>query len=147
MYVNNVPKNSDTYINTLHQIASYILKLSSSFLSQFVTKHSYQFHIACEPTITTAFSSLILSNVFDQAFQISGEVQKNAFDFLSLVTRINYLKMYQIKNITTSPISIAPSQWSREVSARNVYAQTPKQIGTEVMSSWLHIIQYNNANR
>ena len=66
--------------------------------------------------------------MFDQTFQIAAEVQKNAFYFLSLVTRINYLNMYQIENITNLPITKSLSQWSREVSARHVYAQTPQKL-------------------
>ena len=55
-----------------------------------------------------------------QAFQIAAEVQKNAIDFLSHVTRINYLNMYQIQNITKLPISKPLPLWTREVSARHV---------------------------
>jgi len=33
------------------------------------------------------------------------------------------------------------SQWTREVSARHVNAQTAKDSGTEVMSNWFYAIQ------
>jgi len=111
---------SDTYINTFPESASYILKFSSSFLSHFATNISYQFHISCEPTFTSVFSSHILSIVYDKVFQIAAEFQKNAFDFFCLVTRNNYLNMYQIKNFTKLPIPKTTSQWSRELSARHV---------------------------
>jgi len=114
---------SDTYISTFPQKCHlHFSNLHAAFfLFSLLTFHNYY-----KPKFTTAFSRHILSNVFDQVFHIVAEFQKNAFDFFSLVTRNNYLNMYQIKIITKLPLSKSPSQWSRELSARNVYAQTPK---------------------
>jgi len=119
----------DTFINTFPQIASYILKPSSSFPSLFTANYSYHFHISLKPTFTTALSRHILSNVLDHAFHITAEFQKNTFDFLPFVSRINYLVMHQIQNMKKALILKAPSQCSREVLARHVHAHTQSNVG------------------
>jgi len=82
-----------------------------------------------KPKFTTAFSRNILSNVFDQAFHITAEVQKNTFHFFSAGSRIIYLNMYQIRNMNKSHILKTPSQCSREVSARHLHVQTQSNVG------------------
>jgi len=92
----------DTYINFFPSIANYILKSSSRFASTFVTNISYPFHFSSKPHLTSAFSRHILYNVYDWALHISVMFQKNGFDFLSAVSRYNYLNLYQITNFNTS---------------------------------------------
>ena len=67
--------------------------------------------------------------MLDRAFHITAEFQKNTFDILPFVSRINYLIMHQIKNMNKTLILKTPSQWSREVLARHVHAQTQSNVG------------------
>jgi len=147
MYVHNVPTTSDTYINTFPQWASYIPKRSCSFLSHFAINISYQFHKFMEPKFSISFSSHILSKVFDHAFHIPAELQQNAFNFLSLVARNNYIIIYHFKNIIKMLFfknSLKVVTWCVSTTCvRN----NSKKTGTDVMSNSLHIIQYNSANR
>jgi len=90
----------DTYINICSQSVSYILKSSSSFPSPVATNISYPFHISSKPPLATQFSRHILSNVFDQSFNIAAVFQ----NVLSVVSHINYLYVCRITNINTTAI-------------------------------------------
>ena len=61
----------DPYNNICIQSASYILESSGTFPSPFATNISNPFHISLNPPPATQFSRHVLSNVFDQSFDIS----------------------------------------------------------------------------
>jgi len=134
IYVNNVLENV-TYIRSFPSIAVIFSNLLACSLHNslltfhinftFISTHHLQvpshttFYLMCSKRLSSS------QLCFKRTPSIS----------LSAVSRINYLNLYQIRNINTSPISKASTQWSREVSARHVHTQTQKQIRTDVMSN------------
>jgi hypothetical protein len=72
----------------MSQNASYILEWTSSFPSVFATNSSCQLHNNFKPPLATEFSDRILSNDFDQSFDIAVAFQNQPFQ--TFVCRARY---------------------------------------------------------
>jgi len=102
MYVNIISTN----VTYLHQYlaSEWVPGSSSSYPSAFTTNISHPFHISLKPRFATYFSQHILSNVFDQSFHIAAQFHNRQFCVLWVVSHRNYLYVYRISNIQTTPL-------------------------------------------